>query len=333
MSDLHDLLERESERFTFPVGAAERMFERGRRRARNRRIAALGVGAILFLAVLAILRSSLPGDRAPQPATPTPTDPGSVAGTYTVRLSADDPRIERLGLAGRYEMRLHADGVLELTSPKPFDLPGDPITFDVSNGEMTTDALVGAECDAPGTYGVGLRAGTLTFVPVDEPCELRRLLFASGPWTIVPTDPSSDPLEGEWTARFSCARMVRAVRRAPISAEDVAFWAGATGKELGSDDPADPCGASPEPLAYTLRFDEGRLLIFDRELREGFDGTYELRRDTITIADGSTDNILGRYRMTFRIDGDRVSFDLIGRGASDSFFVATWESAPFVKRS
>jgi hypothetical protein len=42
-------------------------------------------------------------------------------------------------------------------------------------------------------------------------------------------------------------------------------------------------------------------------------------------------HIEGRYRVTFRIDGDTVTFHLLGRGASDPFFVAAWETAPFIR--
>jgi len=83
-----------------------------------------------------------------------------------------------------------------------------------------------------------------------------------------------------------------------------------------------------------FRFADGRLQIFDPpDLSEGFDGSYVIRADVITIADGSERNIDGRYQVAFRIEGNRVSFDLLGRGASDAFFVATWESAPFVRAS
>ena len=72
MSDLRTLLEREGERVALPPDAADRMFERGRRRARNRRVRALSVGAVLFLAILLIVRSSLPNGHRPEPARPRP---------------------------------------------------------------------------------------------------------------------------------------------------------------------------------------------------------------------------------------------------------------------
>ena len=228
-------------------------------------------------------------------------------------------------------MRLFASGALELRSPKRFDLPGDPITFEISGGKLTTDALVGSECEAPGTYRVSLDARVLILVPTEESCELRRIVLASRPWTEVASEPTSDPLEGDWTATFSCERMVRAVRRAPVAPEVEAFWTAAVADQFGSDDLTDPCRAVSE-LTWMFRFADGRLQIFDPpDLQEGFDGSYEIRGDVMTISDGSDRNIEGRYKVAFRMDGDRVSFDLIGRGASDAFFVATWESAPFVR--
>jgi Tol biopolymer transport system component len=82
MSDLRERLERESERMVRAPDFAERMFERARRRERNRRAAALGVGAILFIVVLAIIRAGLPdADRTPRPATPTPPSLAPPIGT------------------------------------------------------------------------------------------------------------------------------------------------------------------------------------------------------------------------------------------------------------
>ncbi len=81
---------------------------------------------------------------------------------------------------------------------------------------------------------------------------------------------------------------------------------------------------------FTLRFSNGRLWIFDSsDLSEGFDGSYEIRGNILRFGD----NVDGPFRARFEIEGDRVAFDLIGRGGSRAFFVATWESAPFVKRS
>ena len=333
MAELHDLLERESERFTLPPGAEERMFERGRRRERSRRVAAIGVGAVLFLAVLAIVRSALPAGDEPRPA--TPVTPRSIAGTYTVELGRDDADVRRLHLQGRFEMRLERDGDLLLTSPRGFDLRGTPVTFSIDRGVFSTDALVGTECEGPGRYRPRLESATLRFVPVDDPCEARRVLLASRTWTSV-VDATSDPLEGVWTATFSCERMVRTVRNAPVSPADRSFWAAnvsgfRSAPEQASDDPPDPCALTTGPMTFTFRFSNGRLWIFDGgNLVEGFDGRYEQLGAHVLKFGNRVD---GPFRATFEIEGDRITFDLIGRGGSQPFFVATWESAAFVKRS
>ena len=333
MSDLRERLERESERVTLAAGAADRMFERGRRRERTRRVTALALGAALFVLVLVIVRASAPADRTPRPAAPTPTAPGDVAGTYRVFLPNRDTDVERLGMGGTYTMYLGNDGSMELGSPRGFDLSGAPITFDVERGRFTTDAFVGAGCEAPGTYRVALDAGSLRLVPVEDPCEVRTTLLAADGWTATGADPAADPLEGDWVASFSCEQMVRAVERAPISPESRAFWAQGMGAELGSDEPADPCSGVTEMLSFTFRFADGRLLIFDADLREGFDGAYEMRGSSFKIRDATTRNIDGAYRMTFSIDGDVMRVDLVGRGGRDPFFIGTWESAPLIRTS
>jgi hypothetical protein len=331
MAELHDLLERESERFRLPPGAEDRMFEHGRRRERNRRLAAIGVGAVLFLAVLAIVRSALPGGDQPRPA--TPVTPESIAGTYSVELSRDDD-VRRLDLQGRFEMRLERDGDLLLTSPRGFDLRGTPITFSIDEGVFSTDALVGTGCEAPGRYRPRLESGTLRFVAVDDPCELRRVLLASRTWTTV-LDETSDPLEGVWTATFSCERMVRTVRNAPVSPEDRDFWAANVTSlrappEQDPDDPPDPCASLPDTVTYTFRFSNGRLWIFDGGNHvEGFDGDYRLVGGGLLRFGDRAD---GPFRARFEIAGNEVTFDLIGPGGSQPFFVATWETAPFERR-
>jgi hypothetical protein len=194
---------------------------------------------------------------------------------------------------------------------------------------MTTDALMGSPCDAPARYRVSLEAERLSFLPVEESCELRRVLLSSRPWAAV-AEEETEPLEGDWTATFSCQRMVRTVEDSPVSNGSANFWRRAIATDLGSDDPTDPCAANPSPMRFTLRFSNGHVWVFDGgRYAEGFDGDYELlSRDVVRFGD----SIDGPFRARFRIRGDRVTFDLIGRGGSQPFFVGAWESAPFVKR-
>jgi hypothetical protein len=337
MSELRSLLEREGELVALPPDAADRMFERGRKRERNRRVRALGVGAVLFLAVLVIVRSSLPNADRPEPARPRPITPRSIAGMYTVRLPASNGQVDRMGLEGSYSMQLRPNGSLLLIGPHKVDFPWNPATFEISRGVLTTDAFVGTSdpdpdqgCSARATYRVERGAGSLTFTPVEEPCRFRAAILATAPWTAVSNHPSGR-FQGDWTTTFSCERMVRAVRRAPISPRDEAFWLRHSG-ELGSD-PNDPCSEGSDPITFTLRFDRGRLLIYGPDGNEGFDGGYEVHGEIMTIRDAGMDNIDGSYELRFRLSRDRVSFLLLGRGATDPFFVATWQSAPFVKNA
>jgi hypothetical protein len=334
MSDLRALLEREGERVSLPPDAADRMFERGRRRVRNRKVAALCVAAALFVAVLVIVRSSLPSGR-PEPARPRPITARSIAGTYTVRLRASNGHVDRLGLEGPYSMQLRANGSLLIIGPHKVDFPWNPATFAVSRGVLTTDAFVGTSdpdqgCRAPATYRVAAGAASLTLTPVEEPCRFRTAILATRPWIAVSSN-SYGRFQGQWTATFSCERMVGTVRAAAIAPRHEAAWFQGSG-ELGSD-PKDPCRGAPDPITFTLRFDRGRLLIYGPDGSEGFDGGYEVHGNIMTIRDAGTDNINGSYDVRFRVNNDRVSFQLLGRGATDPFFVATWESAPFLKNA
>jgi hypothetical protein len=338
MSDLRSVLEREGKRVALPPDAADRMFERGRRRQRNRKVGALGMGILLLLAVLAIVRSSLPEGHRPEPARPRPITARSIAGTYTVRLPASGEQVVRLGLEGRYSMQLKPDGSLVLVGPHKVDFPWNPATFDVSEGVLTTDAFVGTAdpdqgCRTRATYRVERGVGSLMFTPIEEPCRFRVTILATSLWTAVSSQPSGR-FQGDWTTTFSCERMLRAVQRAPIAPRDEQFWLRHSA-ELGPD-PNDPCSGAPDPITFTLRFDRGRLLIYGPDGSMGFDGGYEVRGDIMTIGDARRDNrgnINGSYDLRFRLHKDRVSFQLLGRGATDPFFVATWQSAPFVKNA
>jgi hypothetical protein len=336
MSDLRSLLEREGHRVALPPDAADRMFERGVRRQRNHRIRVIGLSALLFLAMLLVVRSSLPNGRRPEPAKPRPITARSIAGTYIARLPASNARVDRLGLQGPYSMQLRANGSLLVIGPHKVDYPWDPSMFQVNHGIMTTDLFVGISdpdqggCGAPGTYHVEQGAASLKFTPVEESCPLRATILTVSPWTTT-SSRAAGRFGGDWVTTFSCAGMVRAVHEASIAPHDERFWLGHAG-ELGPDR-NHPCRGASAPISFTLRFDRGRLLIYGPDGSEGFDGGYEIRGNVMTIRDAGMGNINGSYQLRFRLHEDRASFRLLGRGAADPFFVATWESAPFVKTS
>jgi hypothetical protein len=168
----------------------------------------------------------------------------------------------------------------------------------------------------------------LSLTPLDDGCELRRVLLGTRPWTAFDQGPPPDQLQGDWTATYTCEEMVAAVEASEAPPEAVEFWRGGTAESLGSPDPEDPCAGSPPPLSSTFRFTGDRLLIFDGR-PEGFDGRYELVGDVLTIRDPRTGNIEGDYRARVEIGDDILSFEMLGDAASDPWFTATWETAQF----
>jgi hypothetical protein len=285
------------------------------------------VGLGLAAAVVAAVVVALPQRERPADV----LGPDAVAGRYVTRLPARAPDVERLGLAGRYELRLGADGALTLVGPFDVGMPGPPISFGVEGRTFTTDLLVGQGCDSPGTYRWSLEDGLLRFTPVDDRCDVRSTVLATRPWSAVAAAAPGDALQGEWTAAYPCKDMVAAVVRAPVSPHDEAFWRHANAERYGSPRADDPCAGSAPEITHTLRFAGDRLQIFDDGPAEGFDGRYRLDGDVLTIRDRRTRNIDGGYRLRVDIGGDSLSFTLLDRGASDPWFVSTWQVAPFVR--
>lgn len=327
---LRDDLERESHRVTLASRATERMFERRDRRDRRRRAATMVVGLALMASVVALVVTAFPGRNRDRDVV---AGPSSVAGMYETRLPSRDPDVTRLGVAGQFRLRLTEGGALELNGPWDVDLPGPPVTFSVTGHELTTDLLVGHGCETDGTYRWTRAEGVLTLSTLEDPCLLRSVLLATGAWTETPPTPSPDALQGDWTATYTCDQMVAAVERSAKTAANLEPWFRSNAEMLGSPDPRDPCAAAPPPLASTLRFTGDRLLIFDPGGVEGFDGRYELDGDILTIRDPRNRNIDGEYQVRVQITPEALTFKLLGDGGKDAFFVATWEVAPFVKRS
>jgi hypothetical protein len=109
-----------------------------------------------------------------------------IAGTYVTNLPAGDPTVDRLGLAGRYELRLLTSGVLLLSVPPSFEQAVGSVVFRLSGNVFTTNAFTNFLCPGTvGTYRWAIDAESLAFVPLDEPCELRRALFSTRTWRIA----------------------------------------------------------------------------------------------------------------------------------------------------
>ncbi len=188
MSDLRSQLERESQRLMLPSGAHARLLERRRRRERNRRVSALGVGLTLAagLILLTFQGTRIVGDRPGPAATLPDRFYEEIAGTYTTELSRKDPGVSRFGLAGSYTMRLRPNGVLLVSVPPGFGLQGtSSILFRLSGNLFSTNAFANFDCrNTVGTYRWFIQGRRLIFTPADEPCEAREVFFSSRPWRI-----------------------------------------------------------------------------------------------------------------------------------------------------
>ena len=196
MSDVRRALERAGEHFELAPGGLDRLLDRRGRRQRNRRIGAAVVALVIATAGIGGMVMAIRGlgDQT-RPATtpsigPAPQHYLQIAGTYTLTLSKDDPRVQELGLAGRYTMRLLPDGVMFLSVPGGFGGEGPSpsgISFRLSGNQFTTNAFVNFTC--PGSVGVyrwELDGDRLTFAPLEEQCEVREVLFSSEPWRAQP---------------------------------------------------------------------------------------------------------------------------------------------------
>jgi hypothetical protein len=196
MSDVRRALERAGERFELAPGGLDRLLDRRSRRHRNRRIGAVVVALVIGTAGIGGMAIAIRGlgDQT-MPATtpsigPAPQLYPQIAGTYTLTLSKDDPRVQELGVAGRYTMRLLPDGVMLLSVPEGFGGEGSTpsgISFRLSGNQFTTNAFVNFTC--PGSVGVyrwELDGDRLTFAPLQEGCEVRHVLFSSEPWRAQP---------------------------------------------------------------------------------------------------------------------------------------------------
>jgi hypothetical protein len=196
MSDVRRALERAGERFELAPGGLDRLLDRRSRRQRNRRIGAVVVALVIGTAGIGgtVMTLGGLGDQT-RPATTPSIGPAPqlylpIAGTYRLTLSRADPRVQELGLAGRYTMRLLPDGVMLLSVPAGFGGEGPSpsgISFRLSGNQFTTNAFVNFTC--PGSVGVyrwQLDGDRLTFAPLEEGCEIRQVLFSSEPWRAQP---------------------------------------------------------------------------------------------------------------------------------------------------
>jgi hypothetical protein len=196
---LRDELRREADRID---GDVERHL--GAVEARAHRSASVGWPTVLVATAVVALAigirlgapTSPPSGASPAPS-PTASGPGAspaasfdaIAGTYVVTLDASDPVVAKNGMAGTWTMRLAADGEIFLSPPASFgsgtsSLSG--LAFSLEADRFRSNLIYNDFCGSIGTYTWALQAGTLSFAPIDDACQVRRALLSSGPWHVGP---------------------------------------------------------------------------------------------------------------------------------------------------
>ena len=143
---------------------------------------------------------------------------------------------------------------------------------------------------------------------------------------------AADPLTGEWRQQYTCADVVRTLQKAGF-AEDLPKLL--DGSEFATNpSSAHPCAEPKAKVERIARFQDGHVLFFDPPNQElGLDATYNIVDDHTFTANDAGQNIEGTYTFRWHIQGDRLTFKLVGRAARDPYFVAAWEAAPVHRAS
>jgi hypothetical protein len=114
-----------------------------------------------------------------------------VAGQYVVDI--EETTLTRTeGMAGRWIVRLAADGAVVFVPPDSFPGTRAGTSYQIDGDQLRTNAFVNDVCGSAsaatpvGTYRWIRTATTLRFTVVNDSCEARRLFFADHVWERVP---------------------------------------------------------------------------------------------------------------------------------------------------
>jgi hypothetical protein len=110
----------------------------------------------------------------------------AIAGTYGRTVPADEAIIRTDHLAGRWSMTLRPDGTMAMIAPRPFTGVLSGILYHIQGNRFRTNLFVQDLCSNVAVTYQWTRSGSeLSLTPLDDPCEARVALLASGPWTRV----------------------------------------------------------------------------------------------------------------------------------------------------
>jgi hypothetical protein len=164
-----------------------RLTSRHRRRLRIRRIAlaATVAGLVALVPALAVLLSNTAdNDRLVQ----SPTAMADLSGSYQAVITEADNGGVQPPLTGLWRLRLRSDGTVSLSAPSSFPAgySSEGPAFTADSDTLRTEIFAGQFCEEPGTYTWRRTEEQLVLEVVDDPCQLRRTLLASTPWTSIP---------------------------------------------------------------------------------------------------------------------------------------------------
>jgi len=118
-----------------------------------------------------------------------PITPASLVGSFRADLTGTRPNLGTAGLAGPWTLTFGSDGSVIWTPPPSASIaegfPRD--TYQVAGTSIVTNLFVRDLCSGAGvgTYAGRISGDTLRFAPVSDPCEVRRAILTSAPWTRV----------------------------------------------------------------------------------------------------------------------------------------------------
>ena len=142
--------------------------------------------------------------------------------------------------------------------------------------------------------------------------------------------PVADPLKGRWQQQYTCQDVVRTLQRtgfATMAPEIIRDAEGASQPPSSTH----PCARAPSKFKRLARFQDGRLVLFDGPLLEAdLNASYQVVDDHTFTANDAGQNINGTYTFKYRIDGNRLTVDVL---QNDPYFIATWEATPFYRTS
>jgi hypothetical protein len=152
---------------------------------------------------------------------------------------------------------------------------------------------------------------------------------AAAPSTAV-SPAAADPLKGQWLQQYTCQDVVRTLQRTGFAAMAPEIIRDAEGASQPPSS-AHPCRGAPSKSKRIARFQDGRLILFDGPLLEAdLNASYQVVDDHTFTANDAGQNIDGTYTFKYRIDGNRLTVDVL---QNDPHFIATWEATPFYRTS